>query len=42
MKDGFFSPVSKSELGWLDADTVILLPAPTTTRQQTSSGYPRG
>ena len=27
VKDGFFSPVSKSELTWFDADTLILMPA---------------
>ena len=27
VKDGFFSPISKSRLTWLDADTLILMPA---------------
>ena len=40
VKDGFFSPVSKSELSWLDADTLILMPAYDES-QQTSSGYSR-
>ncbi len=40
VKDGFFSPVSKSELYWYDADTLILAPA-YETEQQTSSGYSR-
>ena len=40
VKDGFFSPVSKSELSWFDADTLVLLPA-YTADEQTTSGYPR-
>jgi prolyl oligopeptidase len=40
VKDGFFSPVSKSELSWFDQDTLILLPA-YNEAEQTTSGYPR-
>ena len=40
VKDGFFSPVSKSELSWFDDDTLILAPA-YEEEQKTSSGYPR-
>jgi prolyl oligopeptidase len=40
VKDGFFSPVSKSELSWFDRDTLILQPA-YTEEEETTSGYPR-
>lgn len=40
VKDGFFSPVSKSDLTWFDADTLILSPA-YMKDQLTSSGYSR-
>ena len=40
VKDGFFSPISKSSATWLDADTLILMPA-YEQDEQTDSGYPR-
>jgi prolyl oligopeptidase len=40
VKDGFFSPVSKSSFTWFDQDTVIVTAA-YTEEEQTTSGYPR-